>query len=62
MFQESVRVVERVKRKVVKVGDSDLALLQCVLLQARGSLVERKTRVPELTSAGRYSGDSVDVG
>jgi hypothetical protein len=52
--------VGKVKRKVVKAVKSDLALLQCELLQAKGSLVEQGTRIPESTSAGRYS-DSVDV-
>jgi hypothetical protein len=60
MARKSVLVVGKVKRNVVKAVKSDLALLQCELLRAKGSLVERGTRVPELTSAGRYS-DSVDV-
>jgi hypothetical protein len=52
--------VGKVKRKVVKAVKSDLALLQCELLQAKGSLVEQGTQIPESTSVGRYS-DSVDV-
>jgi hypothetical protein len=52
--------VGKVKRNVVKAVMSDLALLQCELLRAKGRLAEQKTQAPESTSVGRYS-DSFDV-